>query len=354
MKKSFFLSILAVGALVACSKSEVVETSFDNAIKFDNYVGRDAQTKAAVVSGVTSVNVNAWLHEKGAAATGFEANFMENQAVTKSGETWTYTPAKFWPNELQAVSFVGWVENVNATVNDANLDFVVPADAKAQTDLLVSNPVLNQNGGTVNLNFKHLLSRIGFEITGSSIPTDATDAPAENVVKLVSVVLNGTFANYGNVNMTVGTDEAPVAITAADVPTNAAEGATKTTTNYTLTGTHFGLSDGRILNATYKTADEDSYLMIIPDQNAPTNITVTYKIITGGNEASAIENVKVFSLQPTGEGAETFAYKAGKAYLYKFYIELDQITFSVEETDWVDETPVDINPEDKPEETPGA
>ena len=141
MKKLFFLSILAVGALASCSKSEVVEASFDNAIKFENYVGRDAQTKASVVTGVTSVNVNAWLHEKDAPATGFQADFMTNQVVSKNTDgDWTYTPPKYWPNELQAVSFVGWVPVTNATVTDATLKFVVPTEAKSQTDLLVSNP----------------------------------------------------------------------------------------------------------------------------------------------------------------------------------------------------------------------
>ena len=128
MKKVIFISALAIAAAVSCTKSDIVDTAVDNAIKFENYVGRDAQTKAAIVSGVTSVNVNAWLHEKGAAATGFQADFMTNQAVTKSGDTWTYSPAKYWPNEAQAVSFVGWVPGNNIEVEHATLTFEVPSD----------------------------------------------------------------------------------------------------------------------------------------------------------------------------------------------------------------------------------
>ena len=325
MKKSFFLSILAVGALVACSKSEVVETSFDNAIKFENYVGRDAQTKATEVAGVTSVNVNAWLHDKGGEGfdgTGFQANFMTNQAVTKNDDnTWTYSPAKYWPNDLQAVSFVGWVPVANMTVTDANIDFTVPTDVKQQTDLLVSNPVLNQNGGAVALTFKHLLSRIGFEINVSGV----VDTDTNNKIELVEVTLNGNFASAGTVNMT------------AKTPTVVGEVAK---TAYKLTGDNFkNVTSNLLTNGNHANAD-DSYIMLIPNGNVPDNITVVYTITTEGEDGAAdvvITNTKEFKLQTAG--AETpFAYAPGMAYKYVFNITMAGISFTVSETPWDEET----------------
>ena len=51
MKKSLF-AILAVAACFA-SCSEVLEsTALENPISFDNYVGKDAMTRASVVQGV--------------------------------------------------------------------------------------------------------------------------------------------------------------------------------------------------------------------------------------------------------------------------------------------------------------
>lgn len=339
MKKLFFLSILAVGALASCSKSEVVDASFDNAIKFENYLGRDAQTKAAVIEkeDLEHVLVNAWLHpaEETPTVDNFEANFMNAVEVNMEGK---YSPIKYWPNELQKVSFVAWVPVTNATVAGAELTFAVPADdVKKQTDLIVAGSQLNRNNdGTVNLNFQHLLSRIGFEITGSNIPEDTTKegengttetVPAENVVKLTSVVLNGDFAANGTVDMTAATP-----VIKAPKESDAYVLGTK---SYTLTGNNFGLVENRILNDTYTTASTDSYIMLIPDGNAPKSITVTYQIVTAGS-TTPITNTATFEL--------TEAYEAGMAYKYIFTIKLNAIDFKVEVAKWEDAEDVTINP----------
>lgn len=322
-------------------------------ITFDNYVGKDATTKAAVVADVASVNVNAYLHKVGA-TTPFQSNFMKDQAVTKvtseGSASWTYSPAKFWPAADQQVDFVAWVPVNNATVSHATLDFTVPTEVKNQTDLLVAVPQLNQNragdNSPVSLTFKHLLSRIGFEIIATGIPSDDV-----NKVELVEVSLNGTFANYGKVDMTCATNPEGVTgpfIKAAAVPEQPVEGAptTATTNQYKLTGTHFGWTDNRITNATKDEEDKlvgvsntaDSYIMLIPDTNAPTHITVTYTVTTTngeGVEPTVITNTANFALQPaTG----TFAYEAGKAYKYVFTITMESITFDVVEETWSTET----------------
>ena len=51
MKKVIFLAIAAAAALTACSKSEVIDSKYGNdMIGFENYLGRDAQTKASVAN----------------------------------------------------------------------------------------------------------------------------------------------------------------------------------------------------------------------------------------------------------------------------------------------------------------
>ena len=50
MKKVIFISALAIAAAVSCTKSDIVDTKFDEQISFETYLGRDAQTKAAVIS----------------------------------------------------------------------------------------------------------------------------------------------------------------------------------------------------------------------------------------------------------------------------------------------------------------
>lgn len=351
MKKVIFLAIAAAAALTACSKSEVVDSTVMNqVIAFDNYVGKDAQTKAAIVTGdaITSVNVNAYLHPKTTKdGAGFVSNFMENQSVAKSGE---YSPAKYWPAVDQAVDFVAWVpvadytvstgEGESATtetknnikVENATLTFTVPADVKNQSDLLVANPVLDQNRAAentkVNLTFKHLLSRIGFEINATGVPS-ADDNTTK--VELVEVTLNGKFASQGTVNMVAETPEVD------GTPSEVA---------YTLGGANFGYTNN-IITVGESANTADSYIMLIPKNNEPANITVKYTVTTLNGEGTeddvVITNNSVFSLQT--EGAEKpFAYEAGKAYKYIFNITMQAISFEVVEEPWGNETEVDITP----------
>ena len=129
------------------------------------------------------------------------------------------------------------------------------------------------------------------------------------------------------------------------------------TAAYTLTGANFGLTSNVLTNGNHANT-ANSYIMLIPAGNAPTNITVEYTITTaaqGDGEPTVITNTTVFPLQPTTEGAKPFAYEAGKAYKYIFDITMDAITFSVTETDW-DETAAtpgtNIIPEEEEDETP--
>lgn len=339
MKKSLF-AILAVAACFA-SCSEVVEsTVLDNPISFDNYVGKDAMTRASVVQDVKSVRVNAYLRKKESEGTyAFKANFMNNQevkweaAAEGNGGSWTYAPAKFWPAADQVVDFVAWVPVNNATVNDATLNFTVPTEVKSQTDLLVAGSQMELNRAAdnkpVNLNFKHLLSRIGFQISAVGIPNDNV-----TVVELVEVTLNGGFASSGVVDMTKDINN--IAITAAE--------GQESTSAYTLTGTHFGWEDNVMKNGDTQNK-EDSYIMLIPDGNDPESITVTYTITTenGDGTTTEVENKAEFDL----DGDGTFVYQPGKAYKYIFKITLESIEFDVTETPWDTTTPdKDITPVD--------
>lgn len=338
MKKVIFLAIAAAAALTACSKSEVVDSSVMNkAISFENYIGKDAQTKALVVEkdDIPFVYVNAYLHKKESVdGAGFEATFMHKQEVTTDGD---YSPMRYWPAEDQAIDFVAWVPETTTTgdavtavdknikVQHATLTFTVPEDVTEQTDLIVSGSQLDKNGGNVSLVFKHLLSRIGFQINAAGLPNDAVTK-----VKLESIVLNGAFASEGTVNMLA---KSPVITAVAE----------KVTPAYTLLGEHFSYTDNIIANGETRNND-NAYIMLIPNTNTPENITVTYKIETyneDGEPAGTITNVKTFEIEEP--------YEAGYAYKYIFNVSLNAITFSVDVTSWDETTPdVEINPEDKP------
>ena len=346
MKKSLFAILAAAACLASCS--EVIDSPVvGNPISFDNYVGKDAVTRAAVVSNVSSVNVNAYLH-KATTSNGanFVANFMSAQTVTKEGDKWVYSPTKYWPASDQVVDFVAWIndapEGVASNIEiETNADgqytsimnFTVADVVTNQTDLLVATPVLDQNrtldNSAVNLTFKHLLSRIGFEIQPTGLPAEDDQV---NIVELEYVRLNGQFAKSGEVDMTAASPA--VSGTVEDV-------------TYELTGANFGYTDNRI-KPTNAANTDNSYIMLIPQGNVPESITVKYTVTTKetGKPDVVIENESEFPLN--SDPSTPFAYEAGKAYKYIFKITMAAIEFSVTETPW-DETltnpGTDITPE---------
>lgn len=354
MKKSLF-AILAVAACFA-SCSEVVDSPVvDNPISFDNYVGKDAVTRAAVVSDVKSVNVNAYLHKRAGVeggtekGEGFKANFMSAQKVVRTGEgtsaSWGYEPVKYWPASDQVVDFVAWIDdtsapeksNIEIVRNDANqytstLNFEVADTVDLQTDLLVADPVLDQNragdNAPINLHFKHLLSRIGFQIVATGVPGETDET---TIVELNNITLSGKFATEGTVNMVS--------------PSVKIEGTPTDNVEYHLSGVHFGWTPGDKVNVIRKGISDNtasSYLMLIPTGAEPSKINVTYTVTTmadGQVSGDPIVNSADFPL--TG-----VKYEPGKAYKYIFYITMEGITFDVVVDEWDEQPSQGLNPED--------
>ena len=96
MKKIILLAIAAAALLSSCNRDEIVDRNPQGAISFENAF-IDAETRSGelnnsnfnkfYVSGVIKTSVSG--HDE-------FAKVFDNQEVTKSGNAWTYTPAKFW------------------------------------------------------------------------------------------------------------------------------------------------------------------------------------------------------------------------------------------------------------------
>jgi hypothetical protein len=111
MKKLLFFTMSAM-LMAACSSEELSvqdspsEASGNAVVKFDAYALRGL-TRAGAVGDVTNDNVG----EKGFGVFAYYTDgakysktatpdFMYNQKVVKTGDAWTYEPAKYWPNEF--------------------------------------------------------------------------------------------------------------------------------------------------------------------------------------------------------------------------------------------------------------
>ena len=90
--KRIFLAILAVAALAACNKSEVVESAPSAEIAFDD-VFVDNATKAA---DLTASNLADFGVYGTVAKNGQSGPIFENQKVQNSGTGFIYSPAQYW------------------------------------------------------------------------------------------------------------------------------------------------------------------------------------------------------------------------------------------------------------------
>ncbi len=170
------MTLAAVAALVlsACAKIETIET--DEAITFGAYAG-NALTKAGAYGEetTTALQTNGFgvfaYQTTGNYSASATPNFMYNTKVSTS--SWTYSPIKYWPNQIQAgdtdsqpatafqadkVSFFAYAPHVaatastgavtggtdegitaltsNATAGDPKVTYKVSADLDKQVDLL--------------------------------------------------------------------------------------------------------------------------------------------------------------------------------------------------------------------------
>ena len=105
MKKIFTLAAIAALVLSACAKIETEKTDFDEPIAFGAYAGK-AVTKAGTAGEMTTTALQTAgfgvfaYQTTGDYTSSATPNFMYNTQVSTS--SWTYSPIKYWPNQIQA------------------------------------------------------------------------------------------------------------------------------------------------------------------------------------------------------------------------------------------------------------
>lgn len=107
MKKIMILAASAALVLAGCAKMQTIETNEGTPVGFSAYSG-NALTKAGSYDVMTTANLKTSgfgvfaYQTSGNYAGGIAPNFMYNQKV--SGDTWTYSPLKYWPNQINGDS----------------------------------------------------------------------------------------------------------------------------------------------------------------------------------------------------------------------------------------------------------
>lgn len=185
--KKIYIAILALAAVAACNKSEVVETNLGEVIAFgDAFV--DNATKATdppySANNITEFNVYGTVND---------VVIYPGTKITKGdaayGEAWTCTVNQYWIPGA-SYKFVGIVDGAKDGVTKTNLTDGMPVSveytADGVTDLLCQTITKTANtdgtaNGLVAFDFNHLLAKVNFTVTNSSTQADGYSFLVKNI-----------------------------------------------------------------------------------------------------------------------------------------------------------------------------
>ena len=337
--------LLAMLWMVSCSNYATPGISSDDEITFGlaNTDGwNDIQESRAVIVD------KAELANQGFGVFAYYAeqtpDFMNNTRVysTDKGETWTYSPVKYWPNNKNdKLSFFAYAPyNKNTTINGSKINFTVNAKVENQVDLLWSSTNtknLNKANGTITFGFRHALSRIGFSAQAIIENSSHIDDMEKVVMKVKKIVLTSTNDETG-VGMNVFHKKAVLNL---DNPTiNPVWSNWSGTQSYTLDDTNLQ-SEG--LTLTKNRADvtqnplnkNNSYLMIIPQDLSKEGFRVYMEYDVELWYSKNYTDYEYHTYTNKCVGDLKIKFEPGKAYTLKFLLGLENATLGeVSMADW--------------------
>ena len=415
MKKRHLFGLFAMAAFacVSCSQDEVVSQSPDvnKAIEFGTYVGRDASSRATVIDNAALAQQGFGVFAYYTGQNDFVAttsngnvaspcNFMSNEVVkgTNTGTdaapnySWTYSPLKYWPNnsgdKLTFFAYAPYIENTTVNPGLASFEFIVADDVKDQKDLLWAAPHMNVTkatiDGAIDFQFKHALSRIGFDVQTMIDKVNADDAAGSNkkddetkttgtvtapdngtalnsstTVVVKKVTLSGKFITSGILAWTEDAESNPVTYTAAITNSTSPE----SSTTYTLEAV-MGTGDNPTLATNFKAENQthqlgaktdkliihgqsvsaaetqlnadDSYIMIIPkkfEDEDKLKIEVIYDVVTTDDNLTSGYSQVTNTISTEFTDIE---FKAGKAYKFSLHLGLTSVKLSATVANWSD------------------
>lgn len=328
MKKTLFISVIALAAAISCTKSEVVDSKFGKEqIGFETYLGKDAATKASVESINTIGTVGVYGYYLGAtdsydAATS-DANLWNPLTLVVNEQGVAQQPTgndiRYWTNATDYYAFLAYAPkdevSVTAGTNGEN-----PTISYADNvDILCAEPQTSRTkgDGTVNLKLEHKLARI-------TVKARATAGNFDYHIKSISI--KGTFYTEGKLPLASPNNWINLTSTANTeytFPTVAADALPKPAT----TGQTVDYKDY---------AGTDNYHMVIPvvaSQHAA-QLTVVYSTsyMAGDRKIESVDYTKSFTINNDFEMGNAYAISL------EFVQATDnQINFSVSETQWTEQ-----------------
>ena len=346
MKKVIFISAIALAAAVSCTKSEVVDTKFNEQIGFETYLGRDAQTKASVATAIETAGIYGFYtagDKWGATST---ANLWVNNTLTAAG---TVDEEKYWTNAEDYYTFLAYAPKGHANLTivegqtaNPKVNYTVAGELGPQIDVLYAGAkdVQKKNvTGKVGLTFQHALSRL--TVNAKTAENQAFE------FRVKKITINGGFIESDVLTLDGGVWAKDGKAAEATTPgTEATEDTPATLPVYATTYTFYNNAANTVAltttNTEYakRTVTEgettkevaDNYLMMIPVDftNQAAYLTVEYTTFYENTESTV--NKVTFPVNTN--------FEKGKAYAINltFTKDVEMIEFDVDVADW-DVTP---------------
>ncbi|MBR4227900.1 MAG: fimbrillin family protein [Bacteroidales bacterium] len=400
MKRNLILSALAVLALVACTKvenhvpvSELEAATPAVPMDFGIYM---PQTKAGSGGAMdntkiqeTGFGVFAYV-KAGDYDRSIKPNFMFNQLVSYSSSNWSYSPVKYWPNQLtgsdaQKVSFFAYapyVETAGGTegivamydgsiAGDPTVTYKVSEDLNKNVDLVwgVSNggtwtnvaggantvaeglPYLDLQkpslGTKVHFRFYHALAQLNLTAVGAYNVTTAGGTPKDGVRVTIKEVVLTVPGMYDQAVLNLNNTE-------ARKPLWDFTGASTPDLTLTVSGDQVraSLKDAGAVKAANQPAGvtavetpvlaANKYFTLIPKSGSTTvTVKVTYFVTTDDPNLdggfSRVENVISKNITfPAG-------FPAGTKNSIRMILGLTEVSLSAEVVDWDTDTTAEVN-----------
>ena len=223
MKKTIFV-ILALAAVAACNKAEVIESNPGEAIEFgDAFV--DNATKAATDPSYNATNLDAFKVYGAVEGVNIYAGANVTKGTAAYGEAWKVegAPTQYW---IAGADYIfDAVVDATETVTDeaTGLPKTLKYNTITQNDMLhqrvttVGKPTAND--GLVAFTFTHLLSKVKFTVKNKTA-ADATNYQYTITdIAITGANLTGDYAVTGGTwsNVTTGSYSIPAMTVASAV-----------------------------------------------------------------------------------------------------------------------------------------
>lgn len=213
MKKNFFMLAATAALFAACAETDLVNEvnveSNSQEIGFSTYAGKVTRAENSTVTETLGLEDHHGTFAVWAYKNTMKPYVFNYVKVTKEGNAWTYSPAKYWDKAANTYEFYAaspyradWVLNVSTdaqnddyftlasfTLDDktiADTEYVESFNGVTNQDLMIASPEKIEKDAIVahqdvQLDFNHILSRLNVTVArGSNIA-------ANDVVKLKSI-----------------------------------------------------------------------------------------------------------------------------------------------------------------------